>query len=66
MTIEEMKQKFLDGEFKTGLYTSGENRTIWIDKNGFTISTKQDNGWFRVNIYEYIDNKWIESETYEK
>lgn len=65
MSIETMKQKFTDGQLDLGLYTAGE-KTVMIMNNGFKISTLQDNGWYRVNIYEYIDNEWIESETYEK
>lgn len=66
MTIEEMKQKFIDGTLEAGLYTSDNNKIVKIGSNGFSISTLQDNGWTRINTYEYIDNQWIEGESYEK
>ena len=66
MTIEEMKQKLIDGSLETGLYTTSDNKIVNVFRNGFSIRTTQNNGWDRVNIYEYIDNEWIESETYER
>lgn len=65
MTIEEMKQKFIDGSLELGLFTANDKIVIVTNK-GFVISTTQKNGWTRLNIYEYIDNEWVESETYEK
>lgn len=66
MTIEEMKEKFINGELEKGLYTSGQDKIVKIDDNGFSIGTIQNNGWTRSNTYEYIDNTWVESESYEK
>ena len=72
MTLEEMKEKFLKGTLKEGLFTStnenNDNVVIGIDKDGFRISTHQSNGWVRTNEYTYDkDNKeWIEEESYEK
>lgn len=65
MTIDEMKQRFIDGSLDMGLFTAGD-KIVTITSTGFTISTAQDNGWTRINIYEYIDGEWVESETYEK
>lgn len=66
MTIDELKQRFIDGSLEYGLFTSGEKRIVRVFSRGFAISTLQDNGWTRVNYYEYIDGEWVESETYEK
>lgn len=65
MLIDEMKRKYVSGELELGLFTA-DNKIIVVDSIGFMIKTFQDNGWARLNIYEYIDNKWIESETYER
>ena len=65
MTIDEMKQRFIDGSLDLGLFTAGD-KIVTITNEGFTISTTQDNGWTRLNIYEYIDGEWVESENYEK
>lgn len=66
MTIDEFKEKFINKELEVGLFTSNDNKVIRIFDNGFSISTYQDNGWTRINIYEYIDEVWCESETYER
>lgn len=39
--------------------------TVILNPNGFHISTYQENGWIRQNIYEYIDNEWVNSETFK-
>ncbi len=65
MTIDEMKQKFINNSLDYGLF-SADDKIVIIDTKGFTIRTPQENGWTRLNIYEYIDNEWVESETYEK
>lgn len=68
-TIDDLKHKALNNEF--GLYTStnedGQDVIVQISENTVEISTLQDNGWIRKDIYEYdIDDKiWVTSETYE-
>lgn len=66
ITIEEMKQRFIDGSLDSGLFTSGDNKVVIVSSTGFIIRTLQDNGWTRLNIYEYVDDEWIESESYER
>ena len=66
MTIDELKQRYIDGSLEYGLFTSGDNRIVRVFKGGFSISTLQDNGWTRINYFEYVDDEWVESETYEK
>ena len=64
--IEDLKNNFINGNLENGIYTSGVNKIVKVGSNGFSINTLQNNGWTRINIYEYIDQQWIESETYEK
>lgn len=67
MTIDEIKHRYVTNTLEYGLFTAGD-KTVRIFKGGFEISTYQENGWIRLNIYEY-DNEtglWTESETYEK
>lgn len=66
ISIDELKQRYIDGSLEYGLFTSGDNRIVRVFSGGFAISTLQDNGWTRINYYEYVDDEWVESETYEK
>lgn len=66
MTIDEMKKKIIDGTLEKGLFTSGNNKIVNVFGNGFEIRTSQDNGWQRINTYEYVDDLWVETESYEK
>lgn len=65
MTIDEMKERYINNTLEYGLFTAGE-KVVRIFKGGFEISTYQENGWIRTNRYEYIDEIWVETETYEK
>ena len=66
MTIDELKQKLVDNTLERGVFTAG-NKIVEIYANGFDIKTPQDNGWIRINSYQYFrdDDTWVESETYE-
>lgn len=66
--IETLKTLFVNDVLKNGIY-SGKNEkgqlvVLLVNNNGFTIRTAQDNGWYRDNIYEYLECTWIYSETY--
>lgn len=65
MTIEELKEKVLTGAIESGIYAS-DDKIVLVDNNGFTIKTMQANGWTRLDIYEYLDNEWVYSESYER
>lgn len=66
MSIEEMKERFIDGSLEKGIFTSGNDTVVKVFDSGFSISTFQDNGWTRINIYEYDGDTWTYEETYEK
>lgn len=66
MTVDEIKEKVLSGEILPGLYSGGSDKIVEIYKNSFVIRTLQENGWTRLDIYEYLDNDWVYSESYEK
>lgn len=67
ITIEELKQRFIDGSLDKGLFSSGDKIVI-VKDNGFEIRTVQENDWTRVNAYTYVpeDDMWVEEELYEK
>lgn len=54
-TLEDLKQDFYEGKLASGVFTSinekGENLIINISEEFLKISTIQDNGWKRVNIF---------------
>ena len=72
ISIDNLKEKMVKNELDLGIYDgengSGQKVTIIVDIDKFAVSTKQSNGWNRINIYEYDrkENQWIEEETYEK
>lgn len=54
-TLKDLKQDFYEGKLASGMFTSinekGENLIINISEEFLKISTIQDNGWKRVNIF---------------
>ena len=70
MSIEELKQRFIDGSLGRDIYTStnekGQTVVLNVSSGGFVISTYQDNGWVRENRYIYDGDLWTEEEIYEK
>ncbi len=66
--VETLKVLFVNEVLTVGIYSGkndkGQLITLTVNNNGFTIRTAQDNGWYRDDIYEYIDYTWIYSETY--
>lgn len=73
MTIEELKQRVINGELEKGIYDSQnqDEETIIVEvlsNNHFTIKTLQQNNWIRVNeyIYDKEKNLWEYAETYDK
>lgn len=71
-SVDELKEKVKNKTLELGLYSGknsqGQDITVIIDVDKFAIYTKQNNGWSRVNIYEYgrEEDIWVEEETYEK
>lgn len=71
-SVDEFKEKVKNKTLELGLYSGkngqGQDITVIIDVDKFVIYTKQNNGWSRVNIYEYDreEDIWVEEETYEK
>lgn len=70
-TIDELKELYIKGELNSILY-SGKNEdecdvVITTNSKGFTIATNQQNGWVRLDIYEYDaeNNLWDYSESYD-
>ena len=67
--IDDLKAMAQNPSQKLGLYASvneqNEDIIVKIDKDYLELQTLQDNGWVRVNYYEYIDENWVQSETYE-
>ena len=72
MSIEELKQRFIDGSLEKGIFTTHnelmEDQIITVGPDGFRISTSQYNGWLRINTYTYEPSteRWTTEETYEK
>lgn len=70
MTLEEMKQRFIDGSLERGIFTSrsdnNEELIVEVGDDGFKITTSQSNGWLRINIYTYNGNYWTYEELYER
>ena len=69
-SVEEIKQDFLAGKIEKGLYTSlnekGNLVIVEVYNDRFTVTTKQTNGWYRVEEYLYDNDVWVYSESYEK
>ena len=72
ISIDEIKKKIENKEMEIGIYTgkNGEDKEVIliVDVDKFATHTKQNNGWSRVEIYEYdrTGNTWVDEETYEK
>lgn len=66
MTLEEMKQRFIDGSLLPGIYTSGLDKIIEVSGDGIYIKTYQDNGWTRINGYTYDGDVWTYEEFYDR
>ena len=72
MSIEEMKQRWIDGSLDHGIFTStnekGQNVHVCVHDKGFELTTYQDNGWARTNIYTYDADRdtWDYEEIYDK
>lgn len=71
-TIDKLKEMYTEGSLKTGLYTSrnedGCDILLGVQQGvGFDIHTNQENGWIRVDSYDYDveNNTWTQSESYE-
>lgn len=70
--IEQLKSEIENNNYDENIYTSSnennENLIIERKRDYLKISTFQNNGWVRINIYHYDreTNSWLEEEVYEK